>query len=842
MEALLSNFFVNPALAAAGGALVSSPIIIHIINRLRFRKVRFAAMEFLLQSQKKNRRRILMEQLLLLLLRILVVIGLVLLIARLKLSPAQVSILRGEAAAHHIILIDDSGSMREMSGPRSAFDEAKDVARKIVANTLDEPGEQRVSIYFLSKLLERKEDAELENKEATQEFLTRLLRAFDGMECTYQDLDLNAGVTLAGDKLQADKSSETAVKFLHVISDYRDEDWKSQTALVETVKRLTQPDSEAAAGKRVHVNFIRAAEKAQPNLAVTDVSARVETAAAGVPIEVKVTVKNFGERLVENIPVRVSVDGKPVRRVVHIDRIEPGEEESGRVFVQFLKPGRHRLEVTLKSSNDALQADNTRYVAIEYLPQVNRILLVDGDPSHRDSQYVADALAADPTISGIQVDTQPPDWLSSGSLERYQCVFLINVPQLDGRAVARLEDHVRRGRGLIWFLGERVQPNAYNRLLFRIRPPSSSELEQDAAAGSENAATYKVAGLFPVPLAPFSRSVVRDNAAMTRDLKLDNSHPVFEVLGTDMHFADVSRVKEYWPIAERIPAAEFTWRKAKADDDKGPAWIADDNRRKDGVIAIASVRNTGRGTDAPLILEHRLGRGTILTCLTAAGRTWTNWPTVNHYLVLLMQMRQHVVQKVADRKRIVGQDIVERLPANLYRREAGIGSPEIGPGRLITLDAQETVSARDGESGDNSDEETSDSGDSSSPKTGGADASGGLQYHVFEHTQTGRPGIYTLRLTRLQKSERTGSTTEYRMYAYNVPVKEGATQLHPTEDIRRHFVGNDYFRIYEANDEQAFEGIEPGQEIRRFLLFLMVGLLISEQALAYKLSYHTRDG
>ena len=52
------EFFLNPWYMAAGGVLVSSPIIIHLINRMRFKRIRWAAMEFLLKSQKRNRRRL----------------------------------------------------------------------------------------------------------------------------------------------------------------------------------------------------------------------------------------------------------------------------------------------------------------------------------------------------------------------------------------------------------------------------------------------------------------------------------------------------------------------------------------------------------------------------------------------------------------------------------------------------------------------------------------------------------------------------------------------------------------------------------------------------------------
>src|SRR5436190_8654678 len=74
--------FLFPWSMAAGGVLVSSPIIIHLINRMRFKRIRWAAMEFLLKSQKKNRRRLIIEQILLLALRCFLVMLAGLLIAR----------------------------------------------------------------------------------------------------------------------------------------------------------------------------------------------------------------------------------------------------------------------------------------------------------------------------------------------------------------------------------------------------------------------------------------------------------------------------------------------------------------------------------------------------------------------------------------------------------------------------------------------------------------------------------------------------------------------------------------------------------------------------------------
>src|SRR5205807_6178812 len=99
------ELFLNPANMILGGALISSPIIIHLINRMRFKRIRWAAMEFLLKSQKRNRRRLIIEQMILLLLRILLVLLAAFLVARFLYGGV------GPRGAHHVVIVDDTLSM-----------------------------------------------------------------------------------------------------------------------------------------------------------------------------------------------------------------------------------------------------------------------------------------------------------------------------------------------------------------------------------------------------------------------------------------------------------------------------------------------------------------------------------------------------------------------------------------------------------------------------------------------------------------------------------------------------------------------------------------------------------
>src|SRR5205823_3672291 len=78
----LSTWLVHPGLFIAGVAAVLLPILIHLLNKRKFRVVDWAAMEFLLDADKKNRRRIRLENVILLLLRCLAVFLIGLLLAR----------------------------------------------------------------------------------------------------------------------------------------------------------------------------------------------------------------------------------------------------------------------------------------------------------------------------------------------------------------------------------------------------------------------------------------------------------------------------------------------------------------------------------------------------------------------------------------------------------------------------------------------------------------------------------------------------------------------------------------------------------------------------------------
>ncbi len=126
--------FLSPFLLW-GTLLGAIPIIIHLLNRRRFRRVDWAPMHYLKLTIQRNRRRIQIEQLLLLLLRIALLVLLFFYLARPVLSPTGLEQWLGKGGrTSQVVLLDDSLSMGYTTADGSSFGRARDAAAALLAS------------------------------------------------------------------------------------------------------------------------------------------------------------------------------------------------------------------------------------------------------------------------------------------------------------------------------------------------------------------------------------------------------------------------------------------------------------------------------------------------------------------------------------------------------------------------------------------------------------------------------------------------------------------------------------------------------------------------------------
>ena len=121
--------FLNPALAFGAAAFVI-PLIIHILNRNRFKTVEWGAMHLLESVIKVNHKRFRLDQLILLFVRCAIPALLAMCLAQPVLTGAK--LLEGDAPVSLIVLLDTSYSMDAADPAGTRFDAAIDAACKIV--------------------------------------------------------------------------------------------------------------------------------------------------------------------------------------------------------------------------------------------------------------------------------------------------------------------------------------------------------------------------------------------------------------------------------------------------------------------------------------------------------------------------------------------------------------------------------------------------------------------------------------------------------------------------------------------------------------------------------------
>src|SRR5262245_20804139 len=484
----MMSFFLNPVTMLAGAALVSAPIIIHLINRMRFRRVKWAAMEFLLKAQKRMRRKMIIEQLILLFLRCFLIFLLGLLFARfLGFDPLQGKETRPTV---HVVILDDSPSMADTGTGQGggaagdAFAEAKrQITERIMPAAAEATTAQRIRIVKLSTLTDIvNADPAKEPEQINSSSIERVKGSVLAPEqVSTVRTSLVAGLKKAKELLDKSSAADTA-RVVHVVSDLRAIDWAQEgEGIAQAMKDLTD------SGVKIHLVDVsaphRKPEKKTPafsdNVGIVELKPRNRVAAKDQAIDFEVRVKNFGNADLAEVGVKFFLNGQSnVIKDEQFPSIPAGQERTLVFQVTFTQTAtrddplaRFNL-VTAALTNtgpDALAADNVRHAVVEVRDKL-AVLVIEGRPDLRDDKkgdsFFLRRLFQD-AFGGINWVPGTPDMLEKLDLRQFSSIYLLNVPSLTENQVKRLEGYVREGGGVGVFLGKDVRPQIYNAEMYR---------------------------------------------------------------------------------------------------------------------------------------------------------------------------------------------------------------------------------------------------------------------------------------------------------------------------------------------------------------------------------------
>jgi hypothetical protein len=432
-----------------GLVAASIPIIIHLLNRRRYRVIEWGAMRFLKQSFITRHRRIRIEELILLALRTLLLVVLVLALAR----PELISKVFSSSGSRKdmVIVLDSSFSTALKDQGSTIFERERGQALKIV-QTLSRG--DTVAVVLASRTPRPLLPEPSYDFDKVSEALSRAHESLSSLDMP-RSLDRALSIL---------KKGSNPVREIVVITDGQRVGWAAGDQ--NRWKYLADELASFKEKPRIYVLNVNRRDTVA-NFGLSEMTLRRTVVGTDRDVRVEVKVTNTGEVAFGPRRLIFTVDGKAPRPVT-IERLMPGASATPAFTTRFTTPGGHFISASLEE--DLLPADDRAYFGLEVLESLP-VLLVDGrpspdNPSARETLFLEAVLQPTPQYV-VKPTVISPSALADADLGLYRSVVLANVGQLSSADAAKLEDYVRKGGGLLIAPGDQVTPELLNTVLYK---------------------------------------------------------------------------------------------------------------------------------------------------------------------------------------------------------------------------------------------------------------------------------------------------------------------------------------------------------------------------------------
>ena len=787
-------FLTSSGLMWAGVAAVSIPIIIHLLNKRKFKIVDWAAMEFLLDADKKNRRRVRLENLILLLLRCLAVLLIGLLLARPFIPTSLTAGILNATQYERIVVLDDSLSMQARVGNESAWDQARLRLTRLTEALANDQSDNTLTLILTSQPDQPQFNGAALNKKSIAE----INETIDKLDVSDKAANLDATLKQLQDRLSGEKGNVSRV--VYVITDLRQRDWNDGSTGRESPLKTLVDISKVTTNCYV----VDAGDAEDRNLTVTEV--RPEgTLVAGVSSRFDVTVMNQGSSEARDVRIKFGAgDSLPLQE--EIERMAPGEVQSRSFSFTFsaeeenaeaalratLPPRKVKVEVTTakQGEDDRLPADSVAYYPARIVRGIPA-LIVDGDPSavasKSESYFLKRALApAGNVLSGVVVDVVTENEVESLTLEKYGVIFLCNVYRLGDKTeenIEKIRKWVEAGGGLVMMPGDQVDEAYFNEHYFN-----------------------NGKGLSPIKLENIKGDETRLKWV---NLRVEQAnHEVLKI------FAGQSN-----PFLDDVKT--FRW------------WGASVKKEQLGSLVSVPARFND-ADDSPAFAEKPFGRGRVLATTIPADDDWSNFTDNPSYLISMQELVRYMSGDRGDKGLVrVGEPLRQPLDLTQYELDAAVEGPKEKKANIQAASGSEQDGAKAGKGAAETSTDVKTAADKKDKSTADKTAKDGKGENAqqktvwqLEYKGTDLVGFYEMKLNRREGG------LEPVLFAANVDPTEGNLKRADADTMKKE-VGDANIHLVKFDEVISVAGGGAQTEIWWYLIWAVVAILCCEQVLGW---------
>jgi hypothetical protein len=421
--------FLNGLFLFGLGA-VALPILIHILNRRRLRKVRFSTLEFIEELNKRRMSKINLRRWIVLALRALAVAFLVLAFARPTIRSNAPLFIPGAAPKHVIVCVDVSYSMGAEREEGTVFTLARETAKKVI----DECGEADIlNVVAFSKRAQALFETGTRNKQAAK-------NAIDALRLTAEGTSIGAAVETAAALARAPEATGAEI---YVVSDFRE-----------------GGDSLLAGELPGNTNLVLlpVTRESIDNVSIDRVFTPRKLIRPGEAVKIGAAVTNHSRERSVEFPLELSIGGK--RKAEKLVSLSPASSATVAFVVSMEEWGAYRGVVS--KTRDRLPIDDDRYLVLDVSRQVP-VTLVRGrkwveEAGETETQaayfFVEKALNPRGAAEGeMRVDLVDESSLAVADLPDNGVVVWTDPENADPRRLDLVRRYVEGGGAVLVFLG-----------------------------------------------------------------------------------------------------------------------------------------------------------------------------------------------------------------------------------------------------------------------------------------------------------------------------------------------------------------------------------------------------
>lgn len=406
--------FLNPAVLL-GLLAASIPILIHLLNLRKLKRVEFSTLMFLKELQKNQIRKIKLKQWLLLLIRTLIVIFLVTAFARPTLETAVIGGTASTVKTTAVFILDDSFSMEILEPNGSRFNICKNIARQLLAQLKE--GDE-AAIIFLS-------DA-VDEKIAPTKNLSDLKTLLEEKNISFVSRPIHNAFVSAARVLE---KSQNFSKEVYFISDFQN-----------IGKNEANSDFSQIFNERVKLFLFRFEEKEINNFAIDSLRLNTQIFEKNKPVSASAFVRNLSNQKIENRVISMFINGeRSAQRGINL-----AAWQSAEIILEGNLKNSGFIKLVVEAEDDELTADNKKFLSFYIPKKINALTLTE---KSGDEKFLTSVLKTlDP--NAVNLNVKNFQQFNSSELANYEALYLIGANQ---NISAPIKKYLENGGGVFFF-------------------------------------------------------------------------------------------------------------------------------------------------------------------------------------------------------------------------------------------------------------------------------------------------------------------------------------------------------------------------------------------------------